>query len=484
MVYDILLYGKLANVNTIYLGGSLIIMKRKHSRLSGLPVLLLTLVMIIGMSSFTFAASKPGTPVIKSLKSNDAGSIVVKVGTIKGAKGYQVKYSLNKNFSGAKTKTIKGRKLYNKTVSGFKSGKKYYVRVRAYTTNKKGKRVYSAYSKKRSVVIAQYVTGYSTDFILHCKTKKNANAANVNIPYMSKVLVSKSIAPRTTAQWVKLKYNGKVCYKYFHPNVTYFTDAPIEKTDYANFTDSEIRKQVVDFALSILDEKTTYKNTAKIEPGTRDSNGRMQFDCSGFTSYVLNAVMQAYIPSYDLSNGIEAQEDGGLLYTDKNGDFTAASVCKGKPDFSKLQPGDLVFFDDNDKVKGDCDHVGIYIGNKEFIHSVSTIDGVCVMPMGSGRYYERFLFARRFVPDSAPEPMNETMYVESPWTTGVKVYQDTRFNNPMDDTRLYDDDPVIVDYITPCNWSKNGESCCLIIFDDGKTGYIQMSRLKKNAEQN
>ena len=67
----------------------------------------------------------------------------------------------------------------------------------------------------------------------------------------------------------------------------------------------QILRKAYDVASESLDM------AAKIEPGTRDSNGRMQFDCSGFTSYVLNAVMQAYIPSYDLSNGIEAQEDGG-----------------------------------------------------------------------------------------------------------------------------------------------------------------------------
>ncbi len=458
-------------------------MERKHSVLSGLAVLLFALVMVVSMSSFTFAASKPGTPKIKALKSNDANSIVVTVGTIKGAKGYQVKYARNSKFKHAKTKTFKSKKLYKKTVSNLKAGKKYYVKVRAYTINNKGKRVYSAYSKKRSVVVADYVTGYSTEYILHCKTKKSANAADVSIPYMSEVLVSKSIEPRSTSQWVKLKYNGKICYKYFQPGVTYFTDKPLSEDDYANVTDSAVRQQVVDFALSILDEKTTYKNTAKIEPGTRDSKGRMQFDCSGFTSYVVNNVMQQYIPSYDLSNGIDFQADGGnkytdnVLYTDANGTFKAVKFSSGKPDFDKLQPGDFVFFNDStEKITGKCDHVGIYIGNGDFIHSVSTTDGVCVMPMDTGRYYDRFLFARRFVPDTEPVALDKTMYVESPYSEGSHVYSDIKFNDKTGE-RLTTGTAVTVKYITPCSWKD--ESCAYIEYGNGSTGYIQLSLLSE-----
>ena len=62
-----------------------------------------------------------------------------------GVDGYQVQYSLKKNFKKAKTKYSKGTKL---TVKKLKSKKTYYVRVRAY---KKigGKNVYSAWSTKK-----------------------------------------------------------------------------------------------------------------------------------------------------------------------------------------------------------------------------------------------------------------------------------------------------------------------------------------------
>ena len=64
-----------------------------------------------------------------------------------GVDGYQVQYSLKKNFKKAKKKNIKSNK--NKlTVKKLKSKKTYYVRVRAYKKIN-GKNVYSAWSTKK-----------------------------------------------------------------------------------------------------------------------------------------------------------------------------------------------------------------------------------------------------------------------------------------------------------------------------------------------
>lgn len=462
-------------------------MRRKHSILSRVSALLLSFVMIAGMSSFAFAASKPSTPKITALTSSDAGCAVVTVGTIKNAKGYQVKYSLNSNFSNSTTKTFKGPKLYKKTVSGLKRGEKYYIKVRAYTTNSSGKNIYSSYSKKKSVVISTYVTGYTRDYILHVNKKKDKDSAVVSIPYKSKVLVSKSIEPRKESQWIKLKYKGSVCYLYAKANKKYFRKTGFNYSDYKNLPVSEPRQRVVTEAVEICrTKKTTYANTAKIEPGSLDSKGRMRFDCSGFTSYVINNVMRDYIPNFNISNGIDAQSKGdgnqlqgkdgyhGYLYIDNKGKFSPSKVCSGKPDFSKLKPGDLVFFDDSSTKTGKVTHVGIYIGNKEFIHSTKTQGGVGIMPLSYGRYYDRFLFARRFVPNADPVPLNREMTVGS---TGSRVYKDIKFKKPKGEDRVLPDSTVTVDYITPCSWKD--DDCCYIHYDNGKTGFIKKSLLKK-----
>lgn len=64
--------------------------------------------------------------------------------------GYQVQYSLKKNMSKAKTKTISGAKTINATIKKLKKKKKYYVRVRAYISVGKTK-VYSGWSEIKNV---------------------------------------------------------------------------------------------------------------------------------------------------------------------------------------------------------------------------------------------------------------------------------------------------------------------------------------------
>ena len=65
--------------------------------------------------------------------------------------GYQLQYSLKKNFSsGVKTVTMKGTATHSKTIKGLKAKKIYYVRVRTYSIVS-GKKYYSAWSTVRAV---------------------------------------------------------------------------------------------------------------------------------------------------------------------------------------------------------------------------------------------------------------------------------------------------------------------------------------------
>ena len=331
------------------------------------------------------------------------------------------------------------------------------------------------------VLAVTRTTAYPVDFILHAKTKKSTKGKNVSIPYKSKVIVYGKITKRTKAAWVKLKYKGNICYKYFRPKTIYFTKKGFNYNDYKNLNVGEIRQKAVTEAVNIFRyKKTVYKNTKNITPGKKDKKGRMQFDCSGFTSYIANKVMTKYVPNYNISKGIKAQRTANALYTDANGTFMAKTVCKKKPDFTKLKPGDFLFFSDKGKKKGTvADHVGIYIGNKEFIHCTPSVNGVRIMPLNRGRYKERFLYAKTFLPNDVPKPMDKPMTVKSPYTTGSNVYKDIKFNNKNGD-KVYTGDIVTVKYITPCTWSKNDESCCLIEYykdNTKKTGYFKKSLL-------
>ena len=55
-----------------------------------------------------------------------------------GASGYEIQYSLNKNFKKAKKITIKKASVKTRTIKGLKKNKKYYIRIRAMM--RKGKR--------------------------------------------------------------------------------------------------------------------------------------------------------------------------------------------------------------------------------------------------------------------------------------------------------------------------------------------------------
>lgn len=96
------------------------------------------------------------------------------------------------------------------------------------------------------------------------------------------------------------------------------------------------------------------------------------FDCSGFTSYVFNKF------GIDLPHSSAAQNKEGY-WIDK----------------SDLRKGDLVFFDTGGK---GISHVGIYLGNGEFIHSASN-EGIVKNKLSESYYAKRYVSARRVLWD-------------------------------------------------------------------------------------
>lgn len=91
-----------------------------------------------------------------SISSLKAGKKKFTVKTAKqgGIKGYQIQYSTSKKFTKKTTKTVKvtTTKALNRTVKNLKSGKRYYVRVRAYKISNK-KTVYSSWSANKSIKV-------------------------------------------------------------------------------------------------------------------------------------------------------------------------------------------------------------------------------------------------------------------------------------------------------------------------------------------
>lgn len=91
------------------------------------------------------------------------------------------------------------------------------------------------------------------------------------------------------------------------------------------------------------------------------------FDCSGFTMYIM------------AKNGIKLPHGATAQYA------YGTAVKR-----SELQAGDLLFFKTGDAPIG---HVGIYIGNNQFIHASSAKDGVIISNLGT--YGGKYVGARR-----------------------------------------------------------------------------------------
>ena len=115
---------------------------------------------------------------------------------------------------------------------------------------------------------------------------------------------------------------------------------------------------------AIVDEAMKYLGVPYVWGGTTPSG----FDCSGLVQYVCHSL------------GVEVSR---VTYTQiKDG----VEVPR-----SELSPGDLVFFANN----GDVHHVGIYIGNNEFIHAPHTGDVVKISSLDEPYYAGEYCGARR-----------------------------------------------------------------------------------------
>ena len=153
------------------------------------------------------------------------------------------------------------------------------------------------------------------------------------------------------------------------------TEGSVDSSDNADTADNESgagsgedivdRQALVEYAKTLLGIKYVY--------GGETEKG---FDCSGFVKYVYNHF------------GISIER-------------TSSSQAKGgrKVKKSELKPGDLVFFDTvDDGVLNDISHVGIYIGDGNFIHASTYLKKkITIESLDSSYYSKRYMTARDYI---------------------------------------------------------------------------------------
>ena len=154
--------------------------------------------------------------------------------------------------------------------------------------------------------------------------------------------------------WYSISYNGA-------PG---FVSADYLRVDDGTNPVSAIGASVVESAMKYLGTPYAY--------GGASGKG---FDCSGFTMYIYS------LHGYSLPHSATSQWNSSGVYVEK----------------SDLQPGDLVLFNDPARNAGKaCSHVGIYIGDNQFIHSSSSRSGgVIISSLGENYYSSYYKGAKR-----------------------------------------------------------------------------------------
>ena len=134
------------------------------------------------------------------------------------------------------------------------------------------------------------------------------------------------------------------------------------RSDYLDLTETDGSS-----AAGLVDEAKKYLGTRYKYGGASPSG----FDCSGFTMFLYKQI------GISLPHTATGQWQSGL----------GTQVYST----SEMAPGDLIFFNDPSVSRGKaCSHVGLYMGNNQFIHSSSSRSGGVIISSLSEDYYARY----------------------------------------------------------------------------------------------
>lgn len=158
--------------------------------------------------------------------------------------------------------------------------------------------------------------------------------------------------------WYKVQYEGQT--GYVRSDLLALTEAP--KTN----SQAVVGKAPV--VVTPGDQAVSYAMDYLGVPYVWGGTTPKGFDCSGFTKHVMAQM------------GVTLNR-------------TAGQQLKNGTEVSNLQTGDLVFFTNTYATSAPASHVGIYIGNNQFIHAAQ--GGVKITSLDQEFYASRYIGARR-----------------------------------------------------------------------------------------
>lgn len=213
------------------------------------------------------------------------------------------------------------------------------------------------YNNKTGYVYGSYVGNYATitQYVTATTLNVRSGAGTSYLVLGSLSKGTKVEVISTTNGWSKINYNGSIGYV----SSQYLSSS---STDSSTSTTSSSVNKVISLAKSLLGKSYVW-----------GAQGPSTFDCSGFTYYVFKNAANITLPR------VSQDQSTYGTYVSK----------------SNLKAGDLIFFDTVGPNNGAVTHVGIYIGNGQFIHAASGQGKVVINNLNSTYYVNAYVNARR-----------------------------------------------------------------------------------------
>lgn len=150
-------------------------------------------------------------------------------------------------------------------------------------------------------------------------------------------------------------------------------------------------------AKSLISNKKQTTNTSRGEEVDRNNiNNTKSSNANAVVSYAKNLIGSKYVSGGSTPSGFDCS--GFTYYVYKNFGVSLNRASSGQAsngkavEKSNLLEGDLVLFSQGSKKIG---HVGIYIGNNQFIHAANARKGVIVTSLSDSYYTKNYVTARR-----------------------------------------------------------------------------------------
>ena len=225
---------------------------------------------------------------------------------------------------------------------------------------------------KEGYVSGEYLTGTTATNValgtgtVKCSSSVNFRSApNTSSTSYGELKNGTAITVLSTSNgWSKVSYAGKTGYISADYLVTASSGTAISPSNTAASVSISAKRQ------SVLNYAAQFLGVPYVYGGSTPSG----FDCSGFTQYFyrLIGVSINRTAQQQYSNGVAVDKDA-------------------------LQPGDLVFFYGTYASVDQITHVGIYLGDGNFIHAANSNSGVIVSSLTSGYYSSHYYGARHIL---------------------------------------------------------------------------------------